>query len=532
MKIVARSDNEKTKGKKKKGKKKGGKDQIEDVPETKKSAGKRLEELIYGPEEIIDWDAKLDPTKCGDRINSIYVPGKTRARVKYVEIDKSISPGTQTIFVCQHGEGQNKMRVSPVGESCKKCIEHAERRLLSLASSRYNISKDEDNVEMLEFNTAIYWNHVGVSWEDTFRVEPWEFVEHRLSEKYLFGEHSLICLAFEVQLFWNVVRYFKLYKNPDQKVSKASDWYKARKYSSINHRKVRHFETELQELFKQHEVQLKGETMPPLVVMLMQNVFLNSTEHGPFDELVVEEKNKNAIDAIAASGWHPLHIAAIKNEVEIADTMLKNGSFMYPFDSAGYTPLHYACLYNNIEVAMLLVKHGSDIYMKNREGNDALEICLNLNHAKLAKQLADTKKLKDEFMKRAKSFYEGLMGGDAEYYDPRYGGGEHIHLGWKEGGKYLGQNIFLEKTCAMTILKKASFFRSKVAKEFNICVFYDEKKWDELGRKIFRTKKKSDWRPLVQRWDPIGSKKNLGANSETSWTKNFQKELGAPKQED
>ena len=53
---------------------------------------------------------------------------------------------------------------------------------------------------------------------------------------------------------------------------------------------------------------------------------------------------------------------------------------MYPFDSAGYTPLHYACLYNNIEVAMLLVKHGSDIYMKNREGNDALEICLNLNH--------------------------------------------------------------------------------------------------------------------------------------------------------
>ena len=205
----------------------------------------------------------------------------------------------------------------------RKCIEHAERRLLSLSSSRYNISKDEDNVEMLEFNTAIYWNHVGVSWEDTFRVEPWEFVEHRLSEKYLFGEHSLICLAFEVQLFWNVVRYFKLYKNPDQKVSKASEWYKARKYSSINHRKVRHFETELQELFKQHEVQLKGETMPPLVVMLMQNVFLNSTEHGPFDELVVEEKNKNAIDAIAASGWHPLHIAAIKNEVEIADTLLK-----------------------------------------------------------------------------------------------------------------------------------------------------------------------------------------------------------------
>ena len=74
---------------------------------------------------------------------------------------------------------------------------------------------------------------------------------------------------------------------------------------------------------------------------------------------------------------------------------------------------------------MLLVKHGSDIYMKNREGNDALEICLNLNHVKLAKQLADTKKLKDEFMKRAKSFYEGLMGGDAEYYDPRYGGGAY-----------------------------------------------------------------------------------------------------------
>ena len=49
---------------------------------------------------------------------------------------------------------------------------------------------------------------------------------------------------------------------------------------------------------------------------------------------------------------------------------------------------------------------------------------------------------------------------------------------------------FSRKTCAMTILKKASFFRSKVAKEFNICVFYDEKKWDRWVGKFSHQRKK------------------------------------------
>ena len=522
------SDDSDDKKKKKKKKKKQLELEAAQKAKENQSAGQRLHEMIYGPEEIIDWDAKLNPETCGKRIRSIYTPGEIRKPVIYVKIDKSISPGTQTIFVCQHGQGKNSMRVWPIGETCPDCIDDAERRLMSLASSRFNIAKDESTVELLEFNTAMYWNHVGVKWEDTFRVEPWEFVEHRLTEKYLFGEHSLICLAFEVQLFWNVVRYYKIFKNPDQRISKASDWYKARKYSGKNHRKIRHFEGELQDLFNQYDIQLKGETMPPVVVMLMQRVFLDKCEHEPFNKLVLKEKEMNRLDHIAMSGWHPLHIAAIKNEVEMADMLLKNGAYMYPFDGAGYSPLHYACLYNNHEVAMMLIKHGTDIYMKNREGNNSLEICLNLKHLKLAKKIADTKKLKTEFLNRAKGFYEGLMSGDAEYYDARYGGGEHIYQGWKEGCRFLGQKVFLYKMCAMALIKRPSFFRSKVAKEFNIIAFYDDKKLGELGKKIFRQKTVDAWKSLVQRWDPVGTKKNWSRTLRPVAKKFFKKSIVHP----
>ena len=108
------SDDSDDKKKKKKKKKKQLELEAAQKAKENQSAGQRLHEMIYGPEEIIDWDAKLNPETCGKRIRSIYTPGEIRKPVIYVKIDKSISPGTQTIFVCQHGQGKNSMRVWPI----------------------------------------------------------------------------------------------------------------------------------------------------------------------------------------------------------------------------------------------------------------------------------------------------------------------------------------------------------------------------------------------------------------------------------
>ena len=122
------------------------------------------------------------------------------------------------------------------------------------------------------------------------------------------------------------------------------------------------------------------------------------------------------------------------------------------------------------------------------------------------------------------------MSGDAEYYDSRYGGGEHIELGWKEGCKYLGRNVFIQKTCAMAVIKRGAFFRSKIAKDFNICVFYEAKKMDEIGKRIFRTKKIDDWKVLVQRWDPVGSKKSWSRTLRPVGKKIFKRSIVHPRQ--
>ena len=125
---------------------------------------------------------------------------------------------------------------------------------------------------------------------------------------------------------------------------------------------------------------------------------------------------------------------------------------------------------------------------------------------KLAKKIADTKKLKTEFSNRAKEFYEGLMSGDAEYYDARYGGGSIFTKVGKKGVDFLGKSISLQNVCN-GIDKTTIVFSSKVAKEFNIIAFYDDKKLGELGKKIFRQKTVDAWKSLVQRWDPVGTKK-------------------------
>ena len=75
------------------------------------------------------------------------------------------------------------------------------------------------------------------------------------------------------------------------------------------------------------------------------------------------------------------------------------------------------------------------------------------------------------------------------------------------------------------IQKNLKELLDKVAKEFNIIAFYDDKKLGELGKKIFRQKTVDAWKSLVQRWDPVGTKKNWGRTLRPVAKKFFQNHL-------
>ena len=477
-----------------------------------KSLGKKMRELIYGPDIVTDWVFLGDPFTCGVKARKPYVPGTRKEPIKYMAIDESILPGTQVKFVCTHAEGAQKIKFLDMGETCEVCLDAAKRRLFSVASRRFHFYKDEENVEFKDFNTAAYWNEVGVSWEDPYRVEPWDYTEKRLVEKFIFGENNLLCLAFEEQLFWNVVRYYLQSRNPDAHVARASEWHRACKYTNKEHRKVKHFGTLFKKLFEDYAIEMKGRTMPIPLKKLMQTVPVYDEEYTSFEKWVEVGENDDGseldFDGMGAHGWRSMHIAAMKNEPRLIDPLLKKGAELSPFDGAGYTPLHYAALYGKEEAGLLLIKHGADVYLKNREGNDALQVALNMGHKTMALAWAKTKNFYDDVLRRVEEFYLLLFAGDATLYDPRYGAGEHMELGWKEGCRELGHDMFLYKLLTLGIAKKRSWFKSKAAKGFSILTFYDFDEVMKMGMSMLKCKKVKDVKHLVARYDPVGSKKH------------------------
>ena len=97
-----------------------------DLEPAEKSTKKKIHEFFHGPEIIIDWFARLDSSTCGVKARVPVVPGKKMEPIVWMEIDTSLTPGTQVKFVCPHSEGPQKLRFADVGESCEVCVEMAD----------------------------------------------------------------------------------------------------------------------------------------------------------------------------------------------------------------------------------------------------------------------------------------------------------------------------------------------------------------------------------------------------------------------
>lgn len=68
--------------------------------------------------------------------------------------------------------------------------------------------------------------------------------------------------------------------------------------------------------------------------------------------------------AAAKNGYTPLHIAAKKNQMDIATSLLQFGAKANAESKAGFTPLHLASQEGHIEMARLLLYHHANVDAK------------------------------------------------------------------------------------------------------------------------------------------------------------------------
>jgi ankyrin repeat protein len=69
-----------------------------------------------------------------------------------------------------------------------------------------------------------------------------------------------------------------------------------------------------------------------------------------------------------ADGLTALHLAAIENNLEMAQLLISRHANMIATDLRGLTPLHQAALTGADKVAALLLGNGADVTKKDKDG--------------------------------------------------------------------------------------------------------------------------------------------------------------------
>ena len=79
------------------------------------------------------------------------------------------------------------------------------------------------------------------------------------------------------------------------------------------------------------------------------------------------------VDTLGASGWAPLHEAAMNGHLEVIEYLLEKNADINVRSRIGSTPLHWAARGGHTAAARLLLDHGADLDATNYEGKSALE---------------------------------------------------------------------------------------------------------------------------------------------------------------
>ena len=63
---------------------------------------------------------------------------------------------------------------------------------------------------------------------------------------------------------------------------------------------------------------------------------------------------------VAKNGYTPLHVAAKRNQIDIATALIEYGADVNAVSRAGFTPVHLAAQEGNPDMVTLLIQHGAE----------------------------------------------------------------------------------------------------------------------------------------------------------------------------
>lgn len=87
--------------------------------------------------------------------------------------------------------------------------------------------------------------------------------------------------------------------------------------------------------------------------------------------------------------WTPLHVAALKGHVQVAEFLIQRGADVNADDVDGWTPLHIAALKGHNDVIKLLLQNHAEVDAGESEGWTALHIAAKGNHPEVVTTLID-----------------------------------------------------------------------------------------------------------------------------------------------
>ena len=75
-------------------------------------------------------------------------------------------------------------------------------------------------------------------------------------------------------------------------------------------------------------------------------------------------------------GWTPLHIAAAKDRITIAQLLIAGGADVKTLSRQGGTPLHEAAVSASSDMVLLILTHGVDPNLADKAGRSALDVAI------------------------------------------------------------------------------------------------------------------------------------------------------------
>ena len=88
--------------------------------------------------------------------------------------------------------------------------------------------------------------------------------------------------------------------------------------------------------------------------------------------------------------WTPLHLAALKNHIELFEFIIKKVTKKNPTDNFGTTPLHFAAEKGHLDICKIIIDHVEEINPSDKEGGTPLILATQSGNLEVCKLIINS----------------------------------------------------------------------------------------------------------------------------------------------